>query len=122
MHILISNQNNFMHKHSKCITYKICMGEMFDLHTLEPCRRTLEQGFKPTTAYIGPCDGSRAGRCLRPVCSLPMTLKGIKRLGRRDERQTHIRRHVLWQETLLEVRKDLCAAISSPFTSSEEMC
>lgn len=46
-----------MHTHSKCITYKVCMGEMFDLHTSEPCRGTLEQGIKPTTAHIGPCDG-----------------------------------------------------------------
>lgn len=55
--ILISNQKKNMHKPSKCITYKVWMGEMFDLHTLEPCRGTLEQGIKPTTVHIGLCDG-----------------------------------------------------------------
>lgn len=88
------------------------MSDMFDLHTSEPCRGTLEQGIKPRTAYIGPCDGLVTHTGLDAAFTRwvsPVTPKGIKRLERRDERQTHIRRHVLRQETPWSEKRSVCS-------------
>lgn len=48
----------------------------------EHCWCTLEPDNKLKNTHIGPCAASKHGTCLCPLCTLPVTPNGIKRLKR----------------------------------------